>query len=384
VTVNPLAAARIDRPTSAWAGVWIAEDIELIAQGVQDGSWIDGTIGVVSAGLDGLALVSDPVGALLQYGIAWIIEHVKPLSDALDRLAGDPAQIAAHAQTWRNVANNLRDEAGDLTRSVRWDLGDWTGAAGDAYRLRIEAQAQSLEALARASDTMALMTEGAGMLIGTVRMMVRDAIAAAVSRLVTYAAELVATAGLAAPLVVEQVTTLCASWGARIADWLRSLISSLRRLGSEMTRLGGRIDQLGKLVNGRSGHGGADGLLHRLADDGIARNGTKILMSLENIRSVADKWGIDVRGVNVSINKSRDGLAGVTGPDGTVHLTRAAFRSEEELARTLEHERFHVQQIRDGMHYPRSGENTDPWEIPALQHEFQWWQNHPLNQPGGD
>ncbi|MEE3922044.1 hypothetical protein V2I01_38565 [Micromonospora sp. BRA006-A] len=41
------------------------------------------------------------------------------------------------------------------------------------------------------------------------------------SRLIVYAAELVATAGLATPLVVEQVTTTVASWAARIARLLR-------------------------------------------------------------------------------------------------------------------------------------------------------------------
>jgi hypothetical protein len=73
---------------------------------------------VVSAGLDTLAFVPDPVGALLQSGVAWLIEHVKPLSQALDGLAGDPAQIRAYAQTWRNVAASLRD-ADALARSAR-------------------------------------------------------------------------------------------------------------------------------------------------------------------------------------------------------------------------------------------------------------------------
>ena len=41
-----------------------------------------------------------------------------------------------------------------------------------------------------------------------------------VSRLIVYAGELIATVGLATPLVVEQVATLCAAWGARIARWL--------------------------------------------------------------------------------------------------------------------------------------------------------------------
>jgi hypothetical protein len=247
-----------DEPKNAWAGVWIAEDIELVAHGVQSGSWIDGTLGTIGAGLDALALVSDPVGALLQYGVAWIIEHVKPLSDALDRLAGDPAQIAAQARSWRNVAYNLREEADALARSVSWDTGDWTGAAGDAYRLRVHAQQQALQALAKASDTMALMTEGAGMLIGTVRMMVRDAIATAVSRLITYAGELVATAGLATPLVVEQVATLCASWAAKIAHWLRSLIASLRNLMREGSRLAELIEALTGRMGGHSkgGNGG--------------------------------------------------------------------------------------------------------------------------------
>ena len=37
MTSNPLVAAGIDAPNDAWAGVWIAEDIELIAQGVRNG-----------------------------------------------------------------------------------------------------------------------------------------------------------------------------------------------------------------------------------------------------------------------------------------------------------------------------------------------------------
>src|SRR4051794_33447477 len=162
MTANPLVSGPVEQPKSAWAGVWLAEDIELIARGVQDKSWVDGTLGVIGAGLDGLALVSDPVGALLQYGIAWLIEHVKPLSEALDWLAGDPGAIAGHAQTWRNVAGSVRAESDELVRAVRFDLTEWQGAASDAYRSWADQRDQSLQALVKASDTMALITEGAG------------------------------------------------------------------------------------------------------------------------------------------------------------------------------------------------------------------------------
>ncbi|GGO31796.1 WXG100 family type VII secretion target [Micromonospora parathelypteridis] len=244
MTTNPLIATASDAPPSAWAGVWICEDIELIAQGVRSGSWIDGSLGVVSAGLDSLAFVSDPVGALLQYGIAWLIEHVKPLSEALDWLAGDPAQITAHAQTWRNVAGSLREEAAALALAVRDDIGSWGGSAGPAYRAWSAEQQQAITGLAQGADTMAAITEGAAGLVAAVRLLVRDAIATCVSRIIVYAGELVITGGLATPLVVEQVTTLVASWGARIARLLRGLLASLRRLIPEVRRLGDLIEKL--------------------------------------------------------------------------------------------------------------------------------------------
>ncbi|MEV4642162.1 hypothetical protein AB0J80_32915 [Actinoplanes sp. NPDC049548] len=229
--------------------MWIAEDIEAIMAGVESGSWIDASIGAVSAGLDALAFVSDPIGSLLQYGVAWIIEHVKPLSEALDWLAGDPGQIAAHAQTWRNVASTLQDRAADLDRAVRWNTADWSGNAADAYRTWTGQQRDAVGGMAAAAQTMAAITEGAGVLIAGVRMMVRDAIAVLVSRLITYAAEEVFSLGVATPLVVEQVSTLCASWGARIAKWLRGLVSSLMRLRTLTGRMSAAIEALKKLLS---------------------------------------------------------------------------------------------------------------------------------------
>jgi uncharacterized protein YukE len=249
VTINPLVAGRVDNPAGAWSGVWIAEDIELIAQGVKNGSWVDGGLGVVGASLDALAFVSDPVGVLLQYGVAWIMEHVKPLSQALDWLAGDPGQIAAHAQTWRNVATSMHTSATDLSTAVRLEVSSWGGTAGPAYRAWAVQQQQAIDGLAKAADTMAAITEGAGFLIAAVRILVRDAIATVVSRLIVYAVEELASFGLATPLVAEQVATLVASWAAKIARWLKALLASLRQLMPIIRRLGELIEDLKKILN---------------------------------------------------------------------------------------------------------------------------------------
>ncbi len=176
VSGNPLVASAADTSTDAWAGAWIAEDIEQIPRGVSGGSWIDATLGSVGAGLDALAVVSDPVSALLQYGIAWIIEHVRPLSHALDALAGDPGQIEAHAQTWRNIAASLSDQATGLSRAVAGDVDEWTGLGADAYRVRAKQTTDAIGGLASGAGAMANITEAAGVLIAGVRMMVRDAI----------------------------------------------------------------------------------------------------------------------------------------------------------------------------------------------------------------
>ncbi|WP_229715762.1 WXG100 family type VII secretion target [Mangrovihabitans endophyticus] len=224
--------------------MWLAEDIQVIVHGVRNGNWIEASLGGVAGSLDALAFVSDPVGSLLQYAVAWIIEHVRPLSQALDWLAGDPAQIAAHAQTWRNVASSLRDQADDWDRAVRSDTSEWTGIAADAYRKWAGRQNGAVAGMAEAAGAMAAITETAGMLVAGVRMLVRDAIAVLVSRLITYAGEALFSLGLATPVVVEQVSTLCAAWSARISRWLRDLISSLVRLRGMADNLAGRIDAL--------------------------------------------------------------------------------------------------------------------------------------------
>ncbi|MEV4490175.1 WXG100 family type VII secretion target [Micromonospora coxensis] len=379
MTANPLVATAADTPPSAWAGVWIIEDIELIAQGVRNGSWIDGSLGVVSAGLDALAFVSDPVGALLQYGVAWLIEHVKPLSEALDWLAGDPAQITAHAQTWRNVATSLRSEATELAGAVRADVAGWGGDAGSAYRAWAAEQHQAITGLAQGADTLAAVTEGAAGLVAAVRLLVRDAIATCVSRLIVYAGELVVTGGFAAPLVVEQVTTLVASWAGRIARLLRGLLASLRRLMPEIRRLGELIEKLKQALSRLARSGVEPDALNRVRRRGA---GPRMPMTMESVNTIATKYGIDLSGVRLAINNRLSGLCGVTRADFSVMLCREAFRSEEDLARTLAHERFHVSELRDGRPYPKEADEFEAFEDRAYAHEEQWWNSHPVRPEG--
>lgn len=258
MTINPIVAPVGSRPGDPWAGVWLAEDVEAIHQGVSSGSWIDSTLGGVGAGLDTLAAVSDPLGTLMQYGLSWLMEHIRPLSEALDWLAGDPAQIAGHAQTWRNVAASLRSDVTAFGQGAATGVSGWRGTAATAYQTWASHQQTVLGGLASAADTMASISDGVAYLVAGVRVMVRDAIAMVVSRAIDYAGEEFFSFGLATPWVIEQVSTLVASWSARIGRWITALRDSVGRLTSTMGRLGEIIEALKKLLRDDRGSIGSN------------------------------------------------------------------------------------------------------------------------------
>ena len=91
---NPL-VAQAQSQTTGVTGIGIAKSAVDLANGVKDGSWVEGGLGAFGVGLEVLSLVTDPIGTLAQYGVSWLIEHVQPLKDCLDWLAGNPPSAAS-------------------------------------------------------------------------------------------------------------------------------------------------------------------------------------------------------------------------------------------------------------------------------------------------
>lgn len=240
-----------------FSGVFLAEDVDALRASFSSGGWVDPAIGGIGAGLDTLAFVTDPLGQLVSWGVGWLIEHLKPLSDALDALAGDPDQIAAYAKTWTNVSRAMDTARETLHDGVAHELESWIGAASQAYRSLSDGHEAALVAIAKTNATLAEITAGAGLVVATVRMMVRDLIADFVSvlavRIWEWLAEEGLTLGLATPWVVSQVTTLAAKWAGRIAGLLTGLARSLDRLTPIIQRLTKIIDDIQALLRRRTG-----------------------------------------------------------------------------------------------------------------------------------
>jgi hypothetical protein len=122
--------------TTWYTGLGLVEDAAQISSGIHDNSWVDSTLGGLGASLDVLGTVIDPLGSLVAWGVSWLLEHVKPLREALDWLAGNPDEIAAHAATWRNAAAFTTGAHDQCAQAVRVQTADWSGASGEAYRRR--------------------------------------------------------------------------------------------------------------------------------------------------------------------------------------------------------------------------------------------------------
>ncbi|EWC64085.1 hypothetical protein UO65_0612 [Actinokineospora spheciospongiae] len=244
---NPLIAERQDS-TTAYSGIGLAESAMDIYHGVEGGSWVEGGLGVVGTGLEMLSLALDPVGTLLQYAVSWLMEHVKPLSDALDWLAGDGDQIAAYAATWKNVGTETAAIAADFATEVVNGTAGWEGPAADAYRAFAKDKQDKIAAAGTGAGTIGTVVEVVGMLVGAVREIVRDLVAECVATLIAripqWMAEIGGTLGVATPHVVASAVALISKWVNRIKDFITKLTRSLDKLRPLMGRLGELWDSL--------------------------------------------------------------------------------------------------------------------------------------------
>ena len=112
---NELVAEVKDSET-VWSGSRLLEDGVDLKEAFESKSWVAGGLATAATVADTAAAVMDPLGEALSAGIGWIIEHLSPLKDWLNELAGDSDAVAAAASTWTNIATKLNSCATDLDK----------------------------------------------------------------------------------------------------------------------------------------------------------------------------------------------------------------------------------------------------------------------------
>lgn len=200
------------------------------------GEAVDGQdgLGIVSAGaalaLDYLSVVQDPVATLGSAVAGWAMEHIEVLREVLDVLCGDGKQIGERADGWARLSRHLEGRAEELDRVITDVPAVWTGAAAGAYLAAATQQVTTLRELAGDTRELAGLVLDSGVLVGTERALIRDAIAdflgSILSRIVLATAVTVATAGAGAvtvPAVVLEIVRFARTLVARLEEILRML-----------------------------------------------------------------------------------------------------------------------------------------------------------------
>ncbi|AGL18681.1 hypothetical protein [Actinoplanes sp. N902-109] len=396
MTSDPL-VAEAHSSTTWYTGLGLVEDAAQVSNGIKNNSWVDGTLGGVGGSLDVLGVVIDPLGSLVAWGVSWLMEHVKPLKDALDWLAGNPDEVAAHAMTWQNVSAFTRDTGQNYADALRSQISEWQGASAEAYRSHGAEHVAVIDAISSAAGALSYAVEGAGLLVGLVRGIVRDLIAQFVAtlaaRLPQWLAEEGITLGFATPVVVGQVSALVATWVNKIQKFVRALLNSLRMLRGKideltalMSRLKALLQKLGRSRAGARTPSRPGVVLHSrsgaLSNREVLEQNIGLPRTPETVEHYTRLAGVDFRNAPVEIIESADDVAYLdfqnavarTDADG-VQLGPAAFQDEETLVRTLGHESVHVRQYEAGEVSTVTGPLED--EAYAAEDSFvETWRNN--------
>ncbi|CAM3411584.1 hypothetical protein [Stackebrandtia soli] len=230
---NPMIADVVET-TTATTGLWIVESSQGLIEAIGSGSWVDASIGGLTLAADALSIVLDPLGSLASMAVGWIMEHVEPLREALDDLAGDADTITSYANTWTNVSNGLAQAAVDLDTAIGADIGNWQGDSAQTYIEKMGYNVDGIGGISAAAAGMAAATSAAGSLVATVREIVRDLIADCVATLLVrvpeWLAEVGLTLGIGTPWVVSKAVALISRWVGRITTFLDALQISMQAL----------------------------------------------------------------------------------------------------------------------------------------------------------
>ena len=233
---NPLVAERKDT-TTPLAGTFLLEDGEALVQAINDKDWVAGGLAVVGGAFDAAAAASDPIGTLIAMGLGWVLDHVQPFNTWLEQLTGDADQVKAHATTWKNVQKHLQATAETMASHITTDLADMNGRTITAYQGAAGDMTQAINAAGTWAGAIGTALDITAFIVQFVHDFVRDAISEVVGSILSYAAELIATVGLAWPIVAEQIATRIASLIGQVGRNVKNLVTSARNLVKKLTDL---------------------------------------------------------------------------------------------------------------------------------------------------
>lgn len=235
---------------SGWtSGAGIIDSGSSTVSALCEGSWVDAALSGVALVLDAAATAADPLGSALAAGIGWVIDHLNPIKEWFEQLAGNPGGAIAQSQSWGLIAADLGPGALDWTQDAASSFDGQTGPAVASYLGWADVQTQAMGELARGAAGLQESIARAAGLVGFVHGFLRDVLAEIVGAAVSWAAQAILSFGTLIPWIIGQVGTRVSAVIAKCTSFVDGLVRSSSELSSLLRLLGEWSGQLLRLLD---------------------------------------------------------------------------------------------------------------------------------------
>ncbi|OLO59500.1 hypothetical protein BKH24_07900 [Actinomyces oris] len=242
--------AEVKESETVWTGSRLLEDGADLKEAFESKSWVAGGLATAATAADAAAAAIDPLGEALSAGVGWVIEHLSPLKDWLNELAGDSDAVAAAASTWTNIATKLNSCASDLDKVRSSRLAGQESLAVATFKTLQAGSASHLRMTGGVAGAISSGLTVASVIVRMVHDMVRDAISDVIGKLLSKASITVLTAGVAAPWAVSSIATDVSSWATRLAKEVTDVVTSAKNLKGLLSKANRLFDDVGEKFAG--------------------------------------------------------------------------------------------------------------------------------------
>ena len=242
--------AEVKETETVWSGSRLLEDGVDLKEAFESNSWVAGGLATAATVADTAAAVMDPLGEALSAGMGWIIEHLWPLKDWLNELAGDSDAVAAAASTWTNIGTKLSSCATDLEAVCSSRLAGQESLAVATFKTLQAGSASHLRMTGQLAGAISGGLTLASMIVRMVHDMVRDAIADVIGKLTSKAAIMAVSLGTAAPWAVSSLAADVSSWATRLAKEVTNVVTSAKNLKGLLSKANRLLDDVGEKFAG--------------------------------------------------------------------------------------------------------------------------------------
>lgn len=215
-----------------------------------DGEWgFDDVTGPISVGLDLLSAALDPVAALIAAPLAdlmmFMVSHIRPVQDALEKLMGSEELVTQQATAWTDVAQMYADAGTAHHGFVTSDLPQWTGEAAEKYRAFQVAVNGIFEQVTNAANNMSTAVVAFGALVAMVRQFIWDMVALLLAKAIEWG--LIALAA-AVPSFGASLASFAGWYTAQVASVCLKITSMISDLLGRARKAFKKCDKLVALI----------------------------------------------------------------------------------------------------------------------------------------